>query len=155
MSTRSFIAKQIGEDQYRTIYCHSDGYLEHNGKVLLAFYNTPEQVDELLALGDLSFLDERPNPDPSQVHSFNNNERQEGVTLAYGRDRGEQGTEAKDMTLAQLDNPDNWTEFVYIFTPDDQWKYFETGQAEQGLRSVQDALDRLTELETEAPTITM
>ena len=35
MSTRSYIAKQIGDNQFHTIYCHSDGYLTHNGAMLL------------------------------------------------------------------------------------------------------------------------
>ena len=40
MSTRSFIAKQIGKDAYLTVYCHSDGYLTYNGALLLGCYNT-------------------------------------------------------------------------------------------------------------------
>ena len=49
LSTRSFIAKQTGADEYLTVYCHSDGYLTYNGALLLDCYNTPEQVDELAA----------------------------------------------------------------------------------------------------------
>ena len=52
MSTRSYIAKQIGDNKYRTIYCHSDGYLTYNGAMLLDHYNSPEKLDELLRLGD-------------------------------------------------------------------------------------------------------
>ena len=143
MSTRSYIAKQIGEDRYKTIYCHCDGYLRHNGKMLLEHYNTPEQVDALLALGDISFLDEKLNPSSESPHSFQYGERQEGVTLAYGRDRGEQGTDAKVMTMAQLDDPDNWSEYVYIFTPDNQWKYFESGKSQEGLKDVREDLNAL------------
>ena len=56
MSTRSMIAKQIAEDEYLAVYCHQDGYLSHNGALLLDCYNTPEKVDALLALGELSHL---------------------------------------------------------------------------------------------------
>lgn len=115
MSTRSLIAKKIGEDKYLTIYCHSDGYLTYNGALLLDHYNTPEQVNKLLALGDISYLAERLEPDHSLPHSFDYDERQEGVTLAYGRDRGEKGTQAREATLAELDDENNWTEYVYIF----------------------------------------
>ena len=94
MSTRSLIAKKISEDKYLTIYCHSDGYLTYNGALLLDHYNSTEQVDKLLALGDISYLAERLEPDPSSPHSFDYDKRQEGVTLASGRDRGEKGTEA-------------------------------------------------------------
>lgn len=82
MSTRSLIAKKIGEDKYLTIYCHSDGYLTYNGALLLDHYNLTDQVDKLLALGDISYLAERLEPDPSLPHSFDYDKRQEGVTLA-------------------------------------------------------------------------
>lgn len=48
MSTRSLIAKQIGEDAYLTIYCHSDGYLSYNGAMLIDHYNSEEKIDELI-----------------------------------------------------------------------------------------------------------
>lgn len=141
MSTRSLIAKKIGEDKYLTIYCHSDGYLTYNGALLLDHYNTPEQVDKLLALGDISYLAERLEPDPSLPHNFDYDERQEGVTLAYGRDRGEKGTEAREATLADLDDESNWTEYVYIFDENGKWKYFKAGESKNGLRDVQSDLD--------------
>jgi hypothetical protein len=140
MSTRSFIAKQIGEDKYRTIYCHSDGYLTYNGAMLLDHYNTPEMVDKLLDLGDVSYIAEKLEPDPSMPHGFDYNQRQDGVTVAYGRDRGETNVEARDMTLAELDDSNNWTEYVYIFNQDNEWKYFKRNCSAEGLRSVKDDL---------------
>ena len=141
MSTRSFIAKQIGENQYRTVYCHSDGYLTYNGAILLDHYNTPEKVDELLALGDLSVLDTRLYPDPGHPHSFDYDKRQDGVTVAYARDRGDRDTQAETMTLARLDSPNNWTAYVYIFTQENEWKYFRAGHSQEGLRDVKEDLD--------------
>ena len=143
MSTRSYIAKQIGADQFQAIYCHCDGYLEHNGALLLSCYNEPEQVDALLALGDLAVLAEKLNPDPSRPHRFGFGQSQEGVTVAYGRDRGEKHTQARTMTLAQLDAPENWTEFVYVYTEEHQWKYFEGGASQEGLRDVAEELHQL------------
>ncbi len=140
MSTRSFIARQIGEDQYRTVYCHSDGYLTYNGAMLLDHYNTPEKVDELLALGDLSVLNEKLYPIPNKPHGFDYDKRQEGVTVAYGRDRGAEKTQARTLTLAELDDPNNWTAYVYIFTQDNAWKYFRAGHSTEGLRDVKEDL---------------
>lgn len=142
MSTRSFIAKQIGDDKYLTIYCHSDGYLSYNGAMLIDHYNSEERVDELLKLGDLSCLCKKLNPDPSEPHSFDYWERQKDVTVAYGRDRGETGTEAREYTMAQLDAPDNWTEYVYIFNKDDGWKYFHSGHSDEGLRDIEEDLQK-------------
>ena len=56
MGTRSYIAKQIAPDQYRTIYCQFDGYLEEVGANLAAHYDTAEQLDKLLDLGDIRSL---------------------------------------------------------------------------------------------------
>lgn len=90
MSTRSAIIAKIG-NKYYGVYCHSDGYLSWNGKMLLNHYNTPELAAQLIALGDLSSLNVKLAP--SGPHSFD--KREEGVTVAYGRDRGETGTEPK------------------------------------------------------------
>ena len=141
MSTRSFIAKQIGKDAYLTVYCHSDGYLTYTGALLLDCYNTPEQVDELLKLGDLSYLAESLHPNPDYPHSFDYGERQSGVTVAYGRDRGDKDVAAVRMTMAQLDDPNNWTEYVYIFTHENEWKYFAAGHSQDGLRDVAEDLE--------------
>ena len=140
MSTRSFIAQQIGDDKYLTIYCHSDGYLSYNGAMLIDHYNSEEKVDELLKLGDLSCLCKKLNPDPSKPHSTSYKERQEDVTVAYGRDGGEDNTEARTYSMAKLDDPRNWTDYVYIFNKDDGWRYFRSGHSEEGLRDIEEDL---------------
>ena len=55
MATRSYIAMKIGEDAYRGVYCHYDGYLDYNGVMLYEHYNTKERVEELISLGNISF----------------------------------------------------------------------------------------------------
>lgn len=135
MSTNCLIAKQVGNDSYLTIYCHSDGYPSYTGNMLLEHYNTPEKVNDLLALGDLSILKKKLSPNPTLLHSFSN--RQKDVTVAYGRDRRDFGNtsredvEAKTLTLSQLDKQD--MPYVYVFTKDNVWKCFETGQVKKGL----------------------
>ena len=44
------------------------------------------------------------------------------------------------MTMEELDDPENWTEYVYIFNRDGEWKYFESGQSWKGLRDVREDL---------------
>jgi hypothetical protein len=58
MATRSTIAKLGKDGIIKAVYCHSDGYLEHNGKVLNEYYRDESKVDELLAQGDISTLDQ-------------------------------------------------------------------------------------------------
>ena len=72
MATRSTIAIQNEDGTVTGIYCHWDGYPEHNGKILVNDYTTEEKVRELIALGDISSLG-------STIDK----------TEAYGRDRGE------------------------------------------------------------------
>ena len=62
MATRSIIAK-LDDKGVQAVYCHNDGYLSNNGKILDLYYtdNTDEQdakdkVNELLAGGDISSL---------------------------------------------------------------------------------------------------
>ena len=57
MATRSTIALEYADGTVGQIYCHWDGYLDHNGKILLNFYTDPFEVRELLDNGDMSTLD--------------------------------------------------------------------------------------------------
>ena len=56
MATRSTIAKYNADGSITAIYCHYDGYPEHNGKMLQTHYATPAAVDALLSLGSFSGL---------------------------------------------------------------------------------------------------
>lgn len=89
MSTHSTIAVQLKDGSIKQVYCHWDGYIEHNGKLLVNHYNTQELAEELVSFGDISSLDERIVP-VSSLHSVSNPER--GVTAFYGRDRSEDDT---------------------------------------------------------------
>jgi len=55
MSTRSTISIETPEG-IRYIYCHFDGSLEHVGSILKEHYNTPEKINALINLGDISSL---------------------------------------------------------------------------------------------------
>lgn len=140
MGTRSYIAKQISDDQYLTIFCHYNGYPEENGAMLVQHYNTPERVDALLALGDLYYLQEKVAPVPGTSHSHDN--AQPGVTIAYQRDEGYTGCEATIQTLEGINDPEpEGIEFTYFFSLNGQWLYFPTGEAEFGIRNVKEDLD--------------
>ena len=57
MGTRSMIALEYADGTVGQIYCHYDGYLEHNGKILRDNYTDPFKVRELLDGGDTCTLD--------------------------------------------------------------------------------------------------
>lgn len=65
MSTHCRIGIIYDDNNIVSVYCHSDGYPEDVGQKLLQHYTTLDQVEKLIALGDLSFLGEEPFDDPS------------------------------------------------------------------------------------------
>ena len=54
MGTRSRIGVMHG-DKVKSIYCHWDGYLDFNGRILQEHYDSA-RANNLVALGDLSSL---------------------------------------------------------------------------------------------------
>jgi hypothetical protein len=110
MGTSSAIVEKT-ENGYRGIYCHFDGYPDWNGRILQEHYRDRDKVRRLIDLGDLSGLGER--VEPLGEHSYAN--REEGTTLAYGRDRGEEGCEPRDgVTLKDVTDRIEH-EYVYLF----------------------------------------
>ena len=92
MSTRSHIGIWNEDGSLDVIYCHWDGYPSYNGVLLLHHYQDPEKIRELIALGDISSLAESVKPVEGE-HTFES--PQEGVVVAYGRDRHEDGVDTK------------------------------------------------------------
>ena len=56
MATRSTIAMEFADGTVEQIYCHWDGYLEHNGKILFNHYVDPYKTRELIDMGGISSL---------------------------------------------------------------------------------------------------
>lgn len=121
MATRSNIGI-VNEDKSITgIYVHFDGYPEHNGKILLNHYNNDDIVNGLINLGDLSILGEKLNP--TDTHTFA--EPQKNVCVAYGRDRGETGTNSRTFEdLGEFENSarNTWADYQYLFD-NGVWSY--------------------------------
>ncbi len=122
MSTRSLICMKLKDDQYKAIYCHSDGYLTFNGAMLYDHYQDKNKIEELLNLGHISCLGSIVNPDPRFPHDFDYSKRQDDVVVAYGRDRGDKKQEAHICSLQDLKDWD-WIEYIYIFNDKGKWEY--------------------------------
>ena len=98
MATRSTNALEFADGTVQQIYCHNDGYLSYNGRILQEHYMDPFKVRDLIDLGSISSLS------PTL----------EGV-VAYGRDRGETDTEAGRFTDFQDYKVNGqWEEYNYI-----------------------------------------
>ena len=68
MSTRSNIAILNNDGTVTAIYCHFDGYLEHNGLILSKYYSELQKARALINGGDLSVL--TPNINPPDFNQF-------------------------------------------------------------------------------------
>jgi hypothetical protein len=119
MATRSNIGILNKDNTITSVYCHWDGYPSHNGKILLENYDTEEKVRELLKEGDISSLE--PNCTKPELHSFEN--KIDGYTVYYGRDRGEENTKPKtDSALLKQKMFDN--DYGYLFdTNTNKWLF--------------------------------
>ena len=118
MATRSYIGVRNLDASVDYIYCHFDGYPDHNGKILTEHYADMDKVNVLMKLGDLSVLGEQ----IGGKHDFN--KRTRGWCLAYGRDRGESNVSVKTGDYKELINDQN-VDYVYIFDGD-YWECFNT-----------------------------
>jgi len=114
MSTSSAIIRATEGGSYEGIYCHFDGYEEGVGQTLLDHYSDPEKVKRLIALGSISVLDER--VEPIGPHSFA--KREEGTTVAYHRDRGEDWEScriAAGSSVSEVEKMIGHNGYVYVF----------------------------------------
>jgi hypothetical protein len=111
----------------KSIYCHWDGYLAHNGAILNEHYSNSPKVNNLIALGDLSSL----RPEIGVQHAFSSMDvpkaEQEAYDKEHGnsctfytRDRGETAPykhfESAKAALEYYDG--SWCEYFYLFRYD-------------------------------------
>jgi len=118
MATRSRIAIENENGSVTSIYCHFDGYVSNNGKILFEHYQEPEKVKKLIALGDISSLAPEVEIPEEVVHNFN--EQQKGIVVAYNRDRGESLSQQSHKSVEDFFNGDI-EEYGYCFTQAGEW----------------------------------
>ena len=99
MGTRSAIGYKTPEGKIRAKYSHYDGYVAGCGKMLQDNYQEARKIAQMVELGDQSYMDKEIFPMPGSGHSFNTPE--DGVTIFYGRDRGETRVEAQEFETVQ------------------------------------------------------
>ena len=130
MSIRSQIAMKDGNKVY-SIYCHSDGSPDHNGKILNEHYTNPRKVKQLMELGALSGLGNEigQKVDWKEFRNIENKDWTNSlVCLSCHRDRGDKkiDTEAQCVSWKRLELiENNMTEWFYIFL-NDKWLTLET-----------------------------
>jgi hypothetical protein len=136
MGTRSTIALEFADGTVEQVYCHWDGYLEHNGKILFEHYSDPFKLRDLIDQGDISSLgreigkkhpfspayNETDAAKKAAVQAAYDAASEAGYTTFYTRDRGEEGCESKKF----VDFQDylahhQYEEYEYILRRDGNW----------------------------------
>lgn len=117
MSINSSIRIKRADGTMAGIYCHWDGYIENNGVILQLAYNTPEKVEELISLGDISSLGYYTVPNDIL-------EAKGKVTIAYHRDRGEPFRQTMQDA-----------EFIYTYSEIDRCWYVQYEEVKKGYQS--------------------
>ena len=105
MSTHALIGISDGIN-IRAILVHFDGYVSHTGFILNDHYNKPDKINSLIDLGELSAI----GTDTDHCQ-------------AYGRDRGETGTEPESfLSLSDFVTygKSHYAEYNYLYE-DDRW----------------------------------
>jgi hypothetical protein len=128
MATRSTIALEFADGTVQQVYCHWDGYLSNNGKLLLENYSNPFTLRDLIDQGDVSSLGTvvGEKHDFSRLDSTMPADEYEAkyghMTTFYKRDRGESGATAKSFKDFE-DYVENFCheEYAYILRTDGNW----------------------------------
>jgi len=107
MATRSFIGIENEDDVIEAVYCHWDGYLEHNGVILFNHYNTRGKVSLLINQGGLSILGEK-----LKLCKFYSEMGEQIETHKY--------TNRQSYVDDCLDGVD----FIYLFTKENKWIFW-------------------------------
>jgi hypothetical protein len=132
MGTRSTIALEFADGTVEQVYCHWDGYLEHNGQILQKHYSDPFKLRDLIDQGGISSLGKSIGKKHPFSPAYNETDalkrakiqteidlaNEAGYTTFYARDRGEDISinKFKDYEHFLIDG--QWEEYDYILRND-------------------------------------
>ena len=116
MATRGMIGIELDNGKIEAVYSHWDNSPETNGMTLVKHYKR-KKANRLMELGSISSL----GKNIGKKHDFNN--RIEGMTTFYGRDRAE--TDIGCRLYNSIDAVFNYqcdAEYAYVLGLDDIWR---------------------------------
>ena len=137
MGTRSTIALEYADGTVEQVYCHWDGYLEHNGKILAEHYMDPFKVRDLINLGGFSSLDTTVEATAVTAYTQRGETKRVEKFLDYEDYVDNFQHEEYDYILRQVDGKAVW------FVSDHDGAYVELTQA------IMDEQDQIAQEETE------
>lgn len=139
MGTHSRIGIELPDHSVVSVYCHWDGYPEHNGKILVEHYLNREDVQELIDGGSMSILRTRGGWDHSSplrdengeyicdANGYLTFENDREPQPLYYTERGEE-IEIKHTSFDEFISGDlGGEEYAYLYDLNDNWRAFKTG----------------------------
>jgi hypothetical protein len=144
MATRSNIAMKTAEGKIVSVYCHWDGYVANNGRILLENYTDIDKIEALVALGSISSL----GTAIGDKQDFDDRSTQKDEwTLFYSRDRGEQ------LSIQEYDDIPSWIndmeEYAYLWNGQ-EWLVNDHGATDAKGYPIFDLLSTLVPIELAA-----
>ena len=99
MGTKGNIIAQV-DDEWRMIYVGYDSYLSSLGRMLLKHYQDVEKIEQLVSLGDCSYV---------------GRELTSNLTTAYHRDRHEPWDDVQYRVFASCEEAQNAADESYVY----------------------------------------
>jgi hypothetical protein len=138
MGTRSRIGIEMPDHTVVSVYCHWDGYVEGNGRILVEHYQNREDVQELIDGGSMSTLRTRGQWNSSALRDENGEWISDAAGyLMYDDDRDPQPlyhSERGEEISVEHTSFDEFVsgnlggeEYAYLFDLNDNWKAYKTG----------------------------
>ena len=115
MGTRSAIAVRNPDATYDIVYCHWDGYPEHQMPILTTRYDTAKKARKMIAPGSMSTL--------SATTDWDGNIMEVGPR--YYIDRGELDCQPRRLTAGEIHKFafNMGCEYLYTYVPRWGWRY--------------------------------
>jgi hypothetical protein len=139
MGTRSRIGYELPDHSVVSVYCHWDGYVEGNGRILVEHYQDREAVKKLIDGGSMSSLRTRRNgwdlPKPLKDENGNYISDAEG-NMMYENDRdpqplyfAERGEEldVQHTSFDEFCSDMCGEEYAYLYDLNGNWKAYQIG----------------------------
>lgn len=124
MGTNSYIFYEESPSNLQGIYCNFDGNLNGVGITLYRHYQNIEKIKQLINLGSISSLDKEcdRNPQYQIMSSYNTEQRHNGYTFAYHRDRKDPIDENQSILKNNMNELENYLH-VYLWR-NNEWLTF-------------------------------
>ena len=141
MGTRSRIGYELPDHSVVSVYCHWDGYVERNGRILVEHYQDREAVKELIDGGSMSSLRTSHVWETKAVRDENGKiVTNEDGSLMYEPTRSEQPlyyTERGEELSVQHTSFDDFCnnswceEYAYLYDLNGNWKAYKIGWSKE------------------------